>query len=338
MDTEVTHEFDRTLATFNGHPHYEIMATGQVYDGDDEVMTYYRTTRTAFPDQRHDNSRFHVTDDAVIVEFDLLGTNLGEFYGLPPTGKAFRVPIIAVFFFEGDRVVNERIYFDSASLVTQIGRGELLALVGQLDSSHERSRRTQEERRTEAEQRLLTAAAELIAEVGPSGVTLANIGERAGYSRGLATHHFGSKGAMMQRLVDSVTSEFREEVFVESTSDTMLDQALGLVRAYFHELAHARPANRARLVLWADAVATAHRTSRTPCWRRIARSATNSPSASNAASPRASSHGSADPRAAAAVIIGMLRGVALQSMLDDELDLDACRIEIEEVLTKRILP
>ena len=135
MDTEVTHEFDRTLATFDGHPRYEIMATGQVYDGDDEVMNYYRTTRTAFPDQRHDNSRFPVTDDSVIVEFDLLGTNLGEFYGLPPNGKAFLVPVIAVFRFAGDRVVNERIYFDSASLVTQIGRGELLALVGQLDSS-----------------------------------------------------------------------------------------------------------------------------------------------------------------------------------------------------------
>ena len=137
MDTEVTKEFDATLATFKadgeGHPHYEIMATGQVYDGDDEVMGYYLTTRTAFPDQRHENARFHVSDDAVIVEFDLLGTNLGEFYGLPPTGKAFRVPIIAVFFFEGDRIVNERIYFDSASLVTQIGRGEVLALVGQDD-------------------------------------------------------------------------------------------------------------------------------------------------------------------------------------------------------------
>ena len=59
-------------------------------------------------------------------------------------------------------------------------------------------------------------AAELIAEVGPSGFTLANVGERAGYSRGLATHHFGSKGAMMQRLVASVTSGFRAEVFGES--------------------------------------------------------------------------------------------------------------------------
>ena len=131
MDTEVTQEFDRTLATFNGHPRYEIMPTGQVFDGDEEVMGYYRMTRTAFPDQRHDNVRHHVTDDTVIVEFDLLGTNLGEFYGLPPTGKSFRVPIIAVFFFDGDRIVNERVYFDSASLVTQIGRGEILALVGE---------------------------------------------------------------------------------------------------------------------------------------------------------------------------------------------------------------
>jgi steroid delta-isomerase-like uncharacterized protein len=127
MDTEVTQDFDRTLETFSGHPHYEIMATGQVFDGNDEVMGYYRTTRTAFPDQRHDDVRYHVADDAVIVEFNLLGTNLGEFYDLPPTGKSFRVPVVAVFFFEGDRIVNERIYFDAASLVTQIGRSELLA-------------------------------------------------------------------------------------------------------------------------------------------------------------------------------------------------------------------
>lgn len=199
-------------------------------------------------------------------------------------------------------------------------------------------RRTQEERRTEAEQRLLAAAAELIAEVGPSGITLANVGERGGYSRGLATHHFGSKGAMMQRLVDSVTYGFREQVFVESASDTVLDQALGLVRAYFHELAQARPANRARLVLWADAVATgtpdirsamlaSDRAFRAELAKRIQRGQATGEFA-----------GSVDPRAAATVIIGMLRGVALQSMLDDELDLDACRIEIEEVLTKRIQP
>src|ERR1700747_2956498 len=118
MNTEVTKEFDATLATFNGHPRYEIMATGQTYDGDDEVMDYYLPTRPPFPDQRHENARCHVADDTVVVEFDLLGTNLGEFYGMPPTGKAFRVPIIAVFFFDDDRITNERTYFASPSLAT----------------------------------------------------------------------------------------------------------------------------------------------------------------------------------------------------------------------------
>ena len=123
--TEVTQEFELTLATFNGHPHYEIMPTGQVFDGDAEVMGYYRTTRTAFPDQRHDNVRMHVADDAIVSEFDLIGTNLGEFYGLPPTGRAFRVPVIAVFFFDEDRITNERVYFDTASLLFEIGHVEL---------------------------------------------------------------------------------------------------------------------------------------------------------------------------------------------------------------------
>ena len=200
------------------------------------------------------------------------------------------------------------------------------------------SRRTQEERRNEAEKRLLAAAAELIGEVGPSAVTLANIGERAGYSRGLATHHFGSKGAMMQRLVDSVTARFRDEVFAESASDAVLDQALGLVRAYFSELAHPRPANRARLVLWADAVATgapdvraamlaSDRTFRDELAKRIERGVSTGEIAAQV-----------DPGAVATVIIGMLRGVALQAMLDDDIDLNACRAEVEHVLTKRILP
>jgi len=129
--SEVDQEFDRTLATFDGHPHYEIVPTGQDYDGDEEVFSYHVAQRTAFPDQRHDDVRFHVADDdTVIAEFDLLGTNLGEFYGLAPTGRSFRVPTIAVFSFEGDRITNERVYLDAATLLTQIGRPELLDLAG----------------------------------------------------------------------------------------------------------------------------------------------------------------------------------------------------------------
>lgn len=128
--SEVDQEFDRTIATFAGRPRYEIVPTGQVHDGEQAVLAYHRAQRSAFPDQRHENVRMHVADDdTVIAEFDLLGTNLGELMGGPPTGRAFRVPTIAVFTFEGERITNERVYLDLASLLGQIGRGDLLALI-----------------------------------------------------------------------------------------------------------------------------------------------------------------------------------------------------------------
>jgi steroid delta-isomerase-like uncharacterized protein len=131
FQSEVEHDWQTCLATFGGHARYEIMATGQVYDGDADVLAYHRSQQAAFPDQRHENLRIHVAhDDTIIAEFDLLGTNTGAFYEQPPTGKSFRVPVVAVFFFDGDRIVNERVYLDGASLIRQIGQDGLLALAG----------------------------------------------------------------------------------------------------------------------------------------------------------------------------------------------------------------
>jgi steroid delta-isomerase-like uncharacterized protein len=120
FESESAQDFDITLATFD-HPHYEVIATKSVYDGADEVMGYYTMTRTAFPDQRHDNVRLHHTDDAVVAEFDLLGTHHGELMGIPPTGKSFRCPVIAIFFFDGEKIANERIYFDTMTIMSQLG-------------------------------------------------------------------------------------------------------------------------------------------------------------------------------------------------------------------------
>jgi AcrR family transcriptional regulator len=205
-------------------------------------------------------------------------------------------------------------------------------------SEQPRTRRSQEERRAEAEQRLLHAAAELIAEIGPARVTLANIGERAGYSRGLATHHFGSKGAMMQRLVDAVTVQFRDAVTAQSKSDSFLDEALGLIGTYITTLAHPAPINRARLVLWADAVTTgspdvapamlaADREFREELAKRIERGVSSG-----------EFDDSVDPDGLATAIVGMLRGIALQHLLDPQVDLGAARTEAERLLINRVRP
>jgi steroid delta-isomerase-like uncharacterized protein len=120
MDSENRHEFDATLATF-AHPRYEIVPTGDVYDGPEEVMGYFAETRAAFPDQRNELVAMHHAEDAVVVEFDLLGTHLGTLRGLPPTGRAFTCRSLAIFVFEGDQIVCERVYFDSATILRQLG-------------------------------------------------------------------------------------------------------------------------------------------------------------------------------------------------------------------------
>jgi steroid delta-isomerase-like uncharacterized protein len=120
MESENVHDFDTTIGTFE-HPRYEIIPTGDVYDGEAEVRRYFAETRTAFPDQRNELIALHHADDAVIAEFYLLGTHLGPLRALPATGRAFRCRMTAFFIFAGDRIVCERVYFDQLSLLRQLG-------------------------------------------------------------------------------------------------------------------------------------------------------------------------------------------------------------------------
>jgi steroid delta-isomerase-like uncharacterized protein len=120
MESENRHEFDVTMATFH-HPRYEIVPTGEVYDGEEEVEEYFRITRTAFPDQRNELIALHHADDAVIAEFWLKGTHEGELRGIPPTGREFTCRCISLFLFEEDRLVCERAYFDVITIMAQLG-------------------------------------------------------------------------------------------------------------------------------------------------------------------------------------------------------------------------
>ena len=122
MESENRHEFDVTMATFH-HPRYEIIPTGEVHDGEEAVAAYFAESRAAFPDQRNETIGLHHADDAVIVEFWLRGTHEGELRGIPPTGRPFEVRCVAFFLFDEDRLVGERVYFDTATILGQLGIG-----------------------------------------------------------------------------------------------------------------------------------------------------------------------------------------------------------------------
>lgn len=121
MQSENELRFDDTLRTFD-HPRYELIATGEIYDGPEEVAGYYEASRSAFPDQRNENVLLTYGEDVVIAEFDLLGTHRGELKGMAPTGRSFRCRMCALFIFEpgGERIVSERVYFDQATIAQQL--------------------------------------------------------------------------------------------------------------------------------------------------------------------------------------------------------------------------
>jgi steroid delta-isomerase-like uncharacterized protein len=120
MESENRHDFEATLRTFV-RPRYELVATGEVYDGEDAVRGYYAATRAAFPDQRNVVQAVHHADDVVVVEFDLLGTHRGPLRGVPPTDREFTCRMVALFLFDGDRIACERVYFDAGTILRQLG-------------------------------------------------------------------------------------------------------------------------------------------------------------------------------------------------------------------------
>lgn len=69
------------------------------------------------------------------------------------------------------------------------------------NTAKSKPRMTQAERTALSDARMYEAAMELIVERGTHNTTLKDVGERAGYSRGLASNRFGSKEALFSQMV-----------------------------------------------------------------------------------------------------------------------------------------
>ena len=83
-------------------------------------------------------------------------------------------------------------------------------------------RLTQAERTGLSDSRMLAAAVDLINQRGTANTTLKDVGESAGYSRGLASSRFGSKDRLFFELLDQFNRRWKEE------SDNAVKQQTGL--------------------------------------------------------------------------------------------------------------
>ncbi len=114
--------------------------------------------------------------------------------------------------------------------------------------------RTQAERTALAESRMVDAAIELLNTAGVQGTTLMAIGEMAGYSRGLATHHFGSKSGLFRAVLRHVSTAWSEELLQSLDGKTGRAAVTTAIDSHLaHALKHPEYI-RAQNILWGAAL------------------------------------------------------------------------------------
>ena len=113
----------------------EISATGDYfhYDMVEEVpfpgqgpglaglMETLAGLRTGFPDMRWRVEEQIAEDSRVLTRFVWVGTQRGDFLGIPPTHRAVSVWGMVIDQFEGPKVKSTRILMDTMGLMQQLG-------------------------------------------------------------------------------------------------------------------------------------------------------------------------------------------------------------------------
>jgi steroid delta-isomerase-like uncharacterized protein len=119
---ENAHDLDGVLCTFGTRAHYDDEAWGEHHEGIAGVRSFYEQLMKALPDLEIAVQRQHVTEDAILLEVVIRGTHLGDWRGLPPTGRRIEFPLCGVYTFDDDdHLARERIYYDRGTVLRQLG-------------------------------------------------------------------------------------------------------------------------------------------------------------------------------------------------------------------------
>jgi AcrR family transcriptional regulator len=189
---------------------------------------------------------------------------------------------------------------------------------------------THVERREEAERKLLAAAAKIIAVKGLEKFTLAEVGETAGYSRGLPRHYFGDKDELTIRVALYVAEHpiLQERLEVEPGLATVIS----IIRFFFEVAPKYRTNVRALSIVLAgvltneslqEPIARMTRHKRETIAKHIA-----------IGIERGEIRKDVNPEAQAILILAQMRGVVSQ-WLSDDASVDLKQVEIEFIETLR---
>ena len=118
IEAENQHDIEATIATFH-RPRYEV--NGVPSDGKAAVEELLEGLMHSRSDLQAKTVRLRHVDDGVLVEGFIMGTHDGEWAGIPPSGNHLNFPVVGIFEFDGDRLLCEKVVFDMATVLTQMG-------------------------------------------------------------------------------------------------------------------------------------------------------------------------------------------------------------------------
>jgi steroid delta-isomerase-like uncharacterized protein len=111
-------DIDGLIATLSPDCTYEIVVTGQRWEGHEGARAFYTELFAAFPDNAFALSEIVVGPQGVFEVATLTGTNQGSWAGVPASGLAVALEVIIFFPWDPDleRFGGERIWFDRSGL------------------------------------------------------------------------------------------------------------------------------------------------------------------------------------------------------------------------------
>lgn len=118
---EDARDIDGLVATLAPDCAYEIVPTGQRWDGHAGARDFYAALFAAFPDNRFALREIVVGPQGVFEVAQLTGTNLGPWAGAPPSGLPIDLEVLILFPWDPARRLfsGERIWFDRGALTAR---------------------------------------------------------------------------------------------------------------------------------------------------------------------------------------------------------------------------
>ena len=127
FDASNAHDIDRVIDLCDDAVVAESDTLPESLKGREALRRLLRMYSAAFPDARYEIDQMMASGDSVVTRGRVKGTHRGEFKGFAPTNRPFELNFCRVDQFRNGKIVHFWSYWDTGTLMRQLGLLEMKA-------------------------------------------------------------------------------------------------------------------------------------------------------------------------------------------------------------------